>query len=1689
MASKAPKKKESKDHVALKDNPSAFPQPISEERPSSKRKPPIPIWSEWNDQDILNEKWDTGKKEKERGRSPIATVHYFDDPEGKLDIPLSLQHRVKAWKRPTDLFDENNPVIVSNEHVNENVIDLLTPNEHITDSEFMRYIISSYASLLQVFTSASETDTKCNLLRMKTSSFKEQSTSKADKSRKDVENVDDSCWKPWDLIWPKENAKSNFPAINSAGKYAVKIFWMGCHRKIIVDDSIPCDENMKPLLPLTTRGNELWPIIISKALIKVASLDYYGGQENCEFGDMNIIYCLTGWLPEQIPLNKCYDEQMWKLLLQLLPNWKLPQPTPPPEEHAGNSLSTEDSAKAELVPKESRDIKNKKEEKTKEDKKTKTSTEKEIKISKEKISHVSSVSKTPLPNVLLFASFSNPPSRPSKVSELKEMADASERLRQFGLSHNLPHPVLINMARDCPLMSPPVPIQVPRWKLIRQKKKKEPIDPPKCPEEPKDYKCLELNSPFFNFKVGSKPLVGANSVSPTKWDKFKPATPMESVSEEGQDGNDEIPIHYADTPDLSILSSAELHPTLPAVTQTVSDDAEVASSKKNRSLSISSQVSVGSASKLPPRPIKSNKDVRKSILKDTKSDESKQLTVEVSADTNMTSDETDTKSVVESEEDDITENEAKEIKKVNLWMDFIDFCQCFRTLWVYHKPKLHTKHSCEMKYVDSKSDRTKKGVNANSGSRSTTLSPVTSNLGGNWLNNPSPPYLLVDCVVNTEVVVSFASFSRWFDPNLSSNITKGEENEKAVIQALTPKPGSLVVEPYYWKHVTIDPPLLRMKTTGIKAVALNLPPGRHVLRLVVNAPLGYHVCITSTHAFVLGDENTIMQHLIKESALFIKHGINVLNQLKRITTSFSDSLARENFVLLLGTEKRSTSIRRDHFEMLVKCLVDLLKNELAENFTPTMYFALAALKYQAYFHLQQFKAERVKRRPASSVVTSTTTRQQSLDGIQRRQRVSMPEIVAFNKHSHAATRIQAVFKGYYIVKLKRAYMLGSAENTLVIELLQKIWSHIETKIESFAVQLYRAMFNAKPNLSKCFPFHADEWNKIVFSDYNASYPEQAADDFFLLFREVFMVEQPLLMLPKFYCNVTSSHLKVINNDTYEETKTVFMKVIPQVMQPNKQGYTVVVTGQSEFNIPAGKCRLRVIGEKEPLPTLVKDNVNCQFVTKEVKNYYIPNKYHRIFRYKVKVTEDIVSSIQFKTSKEDVFVLFQVIDNGVEIYSCEGKGSVLLPAMLFYKDRLITTDETKNTLSSPNSRAGSARSSTKTAPVKRPSSRKSASPDKAKRKSNISVNVKNNDNEDSEEVKEEQIHKYILQAYITRGSWPLTKKEWDFVDVLKTEEEAASEDVSKNEVPMKNSAGKNRKKEGKGNRSRPESQTQQLLDPTKPHWSLRFVVDADAENSVEIKQDTEREDEIKAIKAAWESLEPGRAAKAQQARLKYLESHTYKPVVEDDTSNVEKGEEKHIESEEGEGVGKEVEEEVKKEIKDAKKKEVGGEAKKEIEEGEIHSMASEADSGELFDVPPVKDTDRVLKQIDVFPFIRSTGKKIHLDESEEEKIRVQLQKKFTEFDAMREMVLSMREDDRIARNLEKEKQLAEYEKLQLQLDQRREELYKTRDAYKQKFVKQQEVEVVELEVEKKKRTPTPKGRASKAGKSPTKAKKK
>lgn len=56
---------------------------------------------------------------------------------------------------------------------------------------------------------------------------------------------------------------------------------------------------------------------------------------------------------------------------------------------------------------------------------------------------------------------------------------------------------------------------------------------------------------------------------------------------------------------------------------------------------------------------------------------------------------------------------------------------------------------------------------------------------------------------------------------------------------------------------------------------------------------------------------------------------------------------------------------------------------------------------------------------------------------------------------------------------------------------------------------------------------------------------------------------------------------------------------------------------------------------------------------------------------------------------------------------------------------------------------------------------------------------------------------------------------------------------------------------------------QNLDATKPHWTLRVVSDQSEAGTIEVKKDTEKLEEIRAMKLAWETAEPGRTAKVLQ----------------------------------------------------------------------------------------------------------------------------------------------------------------------------------------------------------------------------------
>ncbi|MEE6475055.1 hypothetical protein FKM82_010600 [Ascaphus truei] len=238
------------------------------------KKGKFPIWPEWNETDINSEKWDTGKgaKEKEKpGKSPI--LHFFDDPEGKIELPPNL--KIHSWKRPHEFLTSMPPVIVKE----ENSFDLFSANEHLVESELMRWIISEVSAVWRV--------NNTHLMNNK------------------LTTIDPTVltWKPWEHIYALCKAvKGHIPLYNSYGKYVVKLYWMGCWRKIVVDDTLPFNDNNKLLLPATICEAELWPLLLSKAIIKLASVDTNGFAKK-ELGEFTVLHALTGWLPEVIPLQ------------------------------------------------------------------------------------------------------------------------------------------------------------------------------------------------------------------------------------------------------------------------------------------------------------------------------------------------------------------------------------------------------------------------------------------------------------------------------------------------------------------------------------------------------------------------------------------------------------------------------------------------------------------------------------------------------------------------------------------------------------------------------------------------------------------------------------------------------------------------------------------------------------------------------------------------------------------------------------------------------------------------------------------------------------------------------------------------------------------------------------------------------------------------------------------------------------------------------------------------------------------------------------------------------------------------------------------------------------------------------------------------------------------------------------------
>ncbi|KYO37727.1 androglobin isoform C [Alligator mississippiensis] len=1125
------------------------------------------------------------------------------------------------------------------------------------------------------------------------------------------------------------------------------------------------------------------------------------------------------------------------------------------------------------------------------------------------------------------------------IFALAQMADSSEKLRQYGLSHIYSHPVLVTRTRSCPLIVPPKPSPIPQWKLFRQKKETIVTDEAQEPIVKKSEQHIEIASPFLNYRLNVITVpTDVQFLSSAIKKGFRLASTLPSVVECDENVNDT----YLDVNQIM----------KPLIMEEASQEASFVQHHNTEG------------------PMK------------------EELTEYISNDVAQTSEAADTgvySQMVDKSQEDI-ETERNSVSR-ETWINFEDFCTCFQYLHIFHKPHTYT-FSYQKADFKSTDDRIFY-------------------------------YLFVDSLKPIEILVSFSALVRWGD-------TGATQKEGSIV----PK-GTLIVENFSWKNVSPGQLLLKIHTYATKATVLNLPAGRHVLIFTASSPIGHHIHLCSMVPCVFGEEDTVMPNLEKESYRFIEQATAILKAIANVIDNFSSEPRLSKTLKELELSHcppglNGTGIVKEHFKVFNNAFWHLIKQVLGNKVPPNFEFAFRSFTLD-------FKA---KDSSMEDILFS--------DVLELNIPVSWQNRIATSEEEAAALKLQASWRGTYIRKVLKGRKPGTKENANVKENLQKLWSLIDPNFEQCAVTLLREMFKSNCKSIEKFPCYEDEWTKTSFADYVVTYSDQPPNCWFVVFREVFHVTEDMLVVPKVYTTIPTCILHVVDNDTLEEMPHVFLKVAPRVYSKNKKGYTFMAEAQTgDSALAAGKWRLRLIGSYNPLPSLSRDAVNNSYSTKEIKDYYIPNGKHIIFRYAIKVTASHIATVQVQTSKSDVFIKLQVLDNEEEIVNTIGKGHAVIPAFNFFCP--------ERPLSSQSSKGQVGQGSAKKDPEAGVPKRKATIPSQ---KGNKPTSKPGYVQEGQAVIEDEtvlstfeknaggpqQSHKYIIQALVLYDSWPLTESQLAFVQTLKEMEKneikvhgekhedpilAVNQDTYNFEGQKSASTPKpTRKTKDKATEkaekeksskdktaptSRPESQQ---ADPNKPYWILRLVSEQGETETLEVKKDTERADEIKAMKQAWESAEPGRAVKAFQERIQFINKYTPK-------SSAEPAAEAEINSivpDPGEG-------------------------------GAVSPVPEKKSSPAPAD-PVSQVQQKEWEPIDLTPYFRKTmPEPVLKNEFIIQQQEMRKAEEINHFRELRKQVLEQREKDQKARILLKQRMLEMYEHLQESLDEARGRVLSAREAYR------------------------------------------
>nr|CAH8872074.1 unnamed protein product [Trichobilharzia regenti] len=428
-----------------------------------------------------------------------------------------------------------------------------------------------------------------------------------------------------------------------------------------------------------------------------------------------------------------------------------------------------------------------------------------------------------------------------------------------------------------------------------------------------------------------------------------------------------------------------------------------------------------------------------------------------------------------------------------------------------------------------------------------------------------------------------------------------------------------------------------------------------------------------------------------------------------------------------------------------------------------------------------------------------------------------------------------------------------------------------------------------------------------------------------------------------------SYILLINNDNGVTVRpSVDFPYTWLHLPENNMGYSLLgVAGSGPA--PNGKWSLQILGpgimgtERLPKPANASSQSLCSnFHILELEDYYEPNSSGLLFRRRICAINDSLITVQLRLSVPNVYTRLCIKMGNKEVVFDDGYGGACIFAYMLLSDtmssdgrksrasnsgRLLEASKTEVIKSSPrevtNPKLTAVKSNTaRVSPRKSTTPKKNIKPGSGSSSSTGgstvgssggSSGISSAHNErnsrpvssepisaqlqgDKENTLKDEDRYYWIEAFVDVKQWPLSISNWSFLEerrLAKLEEcqvnnqsRSASADKSSSGRTVKSatkSAGG--KSSGVGQKSGSGRGNSAKIDVNQAHWKIRIICN----NSSDVKliNADSRTAEIKALKRAWEEVEPGRSMRGELSRTRYLEEYGLmnRPDLIDDTESV------------------------------------------------------------------------------------------------------------------------------------------------------------------------------------------------------------